>query len=158
MWHKTPLRMNLKIGRKIMFHNYRLKSSMFAAILFCALVCALSAFTLSSSTASAATLQTPPRRPAPQQGNRAPAPQPVNQNTCSSTFGNGTQGAPVQVLQRYLNQQGFKGANGRPLPTNGSFDAQTQFAVKQFQLRHHLPPNGVVGPAFWQLLGPCGQR
>lgn len=92
-----------------------------------------------------------------QNGQSGQSGQPGSRNACPPTISKGARGATVRTLQTKLNQAGFKGANGHPLPVTGTFDDQTLSAVKQFQRQHHLQPNGVVGASTWQALGVCGK-
>ncbi len=52
----------------------------------------------------------------------------------------------VLELQRLLSQQLW------PIPLTGQFDYDTEIAVKSFQSRMFLKPDGVVGPLTWQAL------
>lgn len=54
----------------------------------------------------------------------------------------GDSGEAVQALQRVL----------RVAPASGRFGARTHAAVVQFQRRHRLPADGIVGPATWRAL------
>ncbi|HHP7243440.1 MAG TPA: peptidoglycan-binding domain-containing protein [Elainellaceae cyanobacterium] len=54
---------------------------------------------------------------------------------------------PIVIeLQQRLSQQ------GRPIALTGIFDQETEIAVKYFQSRFFLGPDGVVGPLTWQAL------
>ncbi|ADG83770.1 spore cortex-lytic protein [Thermincola ferriacetica] len=60
----------------------------------------------------------------------------------------GSKGSDVIKLQTRLKDWGyFKG------PVDGVFGAATSRAVKNFQRKHGLTPDGVVGPATWRALG-----
>lgn len=62
--------------------------------------------------------------------------------------GTSTKRAPaVRVLQQALRSQGFK------IPVDGRFGVGTEGAVKRFQRRAGLSPDGIVGPATWTALG-----
>jgi peptidoglycan hydrolase-like protein with peptidoglycan-binding domain len=52
----------------------------------------------------------------------------------------------VLELQRMLSQKLW------PIPLTGQFDNETEIAVKSFQSRMFLTPDGVVGPVTWQAL------
>ena len=102
----------------------------------------LLAFFVLSSTALAAVLPQsfpPPRRVV----------------VCPGTVSVGQQGEQVSRLQRELNREGFRGPDGGLLLVNGRFDDRTLFAVKRFQLKHHLSVDGVVRAQMWQLAGQC---
>ncbi|MBU6186116.1 MAG: peptidoglycan-binding protein [Cyanobacteria bacterium REEB444] len=55
-------------------------------------------------------------------------------------------GAAVAELQELLCAHGFL------LRVDGNYGYITEKAVKQFQTRHHLRPDGVVGRTTWQAL------
>lgn len=57
------------------------------------------------------------------------------------------QGPDVQQLQAHLKAQGFV------FNTGNSFDEITQAVVKEFQRRHQLKADGIVGPATRKALG-----
>ncbi|MGB3614714.1 MAG: peptidoglycan-binding protein [Elainellaceae cyanobacterium] len=60
----------------------------------------------------------------------------------------------VQKLQQSLSQQ------GQPVTKTGLFDYETELAVKYFQSKMFLMPDGIVGSRTWQALcveGPAGQ-
>lgn len=52
----------------------------------------------------------------------------------------------VKILQRELNQEGFK------LKLDGHFGRETEMAVQWFQRAHSLDDDGVVGPLTWAAL------
>jgi peptidoglycan hydrolase-like protein with peptidoglycan-binding domain len=52
----------------------------------------------------------------------------------------------VIELQRLLSQR------QKPIPLTGHFDYETELAVKSFQSRMFLSPDGIVGPLTWQVL------
>jgi peptidoglycan hydrolase-like protein with peptidoglycan-binding domain len=134
-----------------MFRKYRLIS-----LIGLALFCALAFFGLSTTPALAATYT--PAPPPPHNAQPAPHNPPAPQNnSCQPGLAFGNQGSSVRQLQMLLNKFGFRGPNGRPLPVTGRFDANTLFAVKQFEARHHLPQNGRIDARHWQLLGQCGR-
>lgn len=54
----------------------------------------------------------------------------------------------VKAIQRALRAQGFD-----PGPLDGDFGPLTRKAVKRFQLKNGLSPDGVVGPVTWAALG-----
>ena len=59
----------------------------------------------------------------------------------------GDNGAMVKELQQALNQHGAK------IWTDGDFGAGTERAVKAFQRKVGLTPDGRVGPKTWKKLG-----
>ena len=58
----------------------------------------------------------------------------------------GSQGTEVKNLQKRLNVYGFK------VKTDGQFNSNTCNAVKKFQKKRHLTPDGIVGPATYKAL------
>lgn len=59
----------------------------------------------------------------------------------------GAAGAAVVELQRALRQNGFE------LAVDGAFGPATELAVRLWQRRRGLGPDGIVGPRTWQRLG-----
>ncbi len=64
----------------------------------------------------------------------------------------GARGDNVRTLQRYLND--LSSVYGTLLPVNvdGAFGPQTRNAVIAFQRMFNLTPDGIVGPATWNML------
>ncbi len=64
----------------------------------------------------------------------------------------GARGDAVRTLQRYLND--LSTVYGALLPVNadGAFGAQTRNAVIAFQRMFELTPDGIVGPATWNMI------
>jgi hypothetical protein len=60
----------------------------------------------------------------------------------------GSNGQAVLTLQRKLASLGYD-----PKGIDGSFGLNTEKAVRNFQKAHHLPADGIVGPATKQALG-----
>ncbi len=60
--------------------------------------------------------------------------------------------AQVKTVQRLLNWLGYKDKNGKVLKVNGSFDASTDYAVREYQRKHDLTVDGIVGEKTWKLL------
>ncbi len=58
----------------------------------------------------------------------------------------GDQGDAVEDLQRELVEAGYK------LWVDGDYGAHTKEAVLDFQARHDLEPDGIIGPATWAVL------
>ena len=58
----------------------------------------------------------------------------------------GSSHSDVAEIQRLLSQK------LRPIPITGRFDDETEIAVKSFQSRMFLKPDGVVGSLTWQAL------
>src|SRR5215216_5629349 len=61
--------------------------------------------------------------------------------TAAAALKKGARGPAVAKVQRWLNQ-----------PADGIFGRGTRAAVKSFQRRQGLTPDGVVGPATWAAL------
>ena len=59
----------------------------------------------------------------------------------------GSQGKTVLELEQLLTKLGVYRQ-----PAKGIFNKSVQFAVKLFQFRVFLPPDGIVGPLTWQAL------
>ena len=59
----------------------------------------------------------------------------------------GCQGKAVLQLEQLLTKLGVYRQ-----PAKGIFNQAVQFAVKLFQFRFFLPPDGIVGPLTWQVL------
>jgi len=66
-----------------------------------------------------------------------------------ATYKNGSSGDAVLRIQKALQDAGF--FQGTP---GGAFGGQTEAAVKAFQVKAGLTPDGVVGPATWGKLFP----
>jgi peptidoglycan hydrolase-like protein with peptidoglycan-binding domain len=65
----------------------------------------------------------------------------------------GAQGAAVKELQTLLNKLLFRpNTEGDPLPVDGIFGADTEFAVKRSQELYFMTADGIVGQQTWQLL------
>ncbi|MGP3924081.1 MULTISPECIES: peptidoglycan-binding domain-containing protein [unclassified Streptomyces] len=67
--------------------------------------------------------------------------------TISKRPGDINQGQIVARLQNALTKRGFE------CPASGRFDAHTENAVMQFQRKHGLVPDGIVGPITWAAIG-----
>lgn len=63
------------------------------------------------------------------------------------TLKNGSKGNEVKTLQTALNKSGYG------LTVDGIFGAQTEKSVRDFQKKHELSVDGVVGPKTWTMLG-----
>lgn len=64
----------------------------------------------------------------------------------------GSRGEMVRQIQRAL------GGAGLPVIADGVYGRITEEAVKEFQKRNHITPDGIVGPATLALLIPCRLR
>jgi peptidoglycan hydrolase-like protein with peptidoglycan-binding domain len=62
----------------------------------------------------------------------------------------GDRGPDVTILQRKLSGSGVRGARG--VAVDGSFGAQTEIAVRNYQKAEGLQVDGTVGPATWAQL------
>lgn len=58
----------------------------------------------------------------------------------------GSKGNDVKYIQQRLNRYGYH------TEVNGNFDSQTQKAVKQFQKKHKLTADGIVGAVTYRIL------
>ena len=81
--------------------------------------------------------------PAPTAPSKPPV---VPSKPVKPTLALGAKGFPVSQLQQALNLKGYK------LMSDGVFGAQTELAVKDFQAKHGLGVDGIVGPATWKAL------
>jgi peptidoglycan hydrolase-like protein with peptidoglycan-binding domain len=65
----------------------------------------------------------------------------------------GSQGTAVKELQTLLNKLLLKpNTEGDPLPVDGIFGSETEFAVKRAQELYFMTSDGIVGQKTWQLL------
>ena len=64
----------------------------------------------------------------------------------------GSKGDDVRTLQRYLNDLSTVYGALLPVDADGSFGAQTRAAAIAFQKMFELTPDGLVGPATWNML------
>ncbi|MFZ5637650.1 MAG: XVIPCD domain-containing protein, partial [Pseudomonadota bacterium] len=71
---------------------------------------------------------------------------PANVAASEGILQQGSTGPDVARLQTLLNNQGFRGPDGQPLPVNGNFDASTTHALKAFEKANGLEQNGIAGP------------
>jgi putative chitinase len=71
----------------------------------------------------------------------------------------GERGAEVVAAQQALNQLGYTGRNGQPLETrSGIYGAETRHAVEDFQRRHGLKPDGLIGDDTRAAMATAAQR
>ena len=61
----------------------------------------------------------------------------------------GSKGDDVKLLQSKLRKLGYKGKDGKDLVCDGSFGANTEHALKNFQKAKGLTVDGVAGPKTW---------
>lgn len=64
----------------------------------------------------------------------------------------GSKGDAVKTLQTKLKKLGYKGKDGKELTCDGSFGANTEYALKNFQKKKGLVADGVAGPKTWAKL------
>ena len=60
----------------------------------------------------------------------------------------------VQHVQKRLNEEGFRGADNRPLQVDGVYRFSMQAAVVNYQRVHGLPQTGDIDPATLQAIAP----
>ena len=60
--------------------------------------------------------------------------------------------AHCKTIQRLLNWLGYRDKSGNVLKVNGKFDAATEYAVRDYQRKHDLTVDGIVGEKTWKLL------
>lgn len=71
----------------------------------------------------------------------------------------GERGPEVIAAQQALNRLGYTGRNGQPLETrSGVFGPETLHALQDFQRRHGLKPDGVIGDDTRAALATAAQR
>ena len=66
------------------------------------------------------------------------------------TIKNGSKGNDVNLLQRLLKSNGFRGADGKALTIDGDCGANTVYAIKAYQRKKGLSADGIAGPATWK--------
>lgn len=69
-----------------------------------------------------------------------------------SVLKKGIKSNEVKSLQILLKGYGFKGANNKVLDIDGSFGANTEYAVKNYQKKNSIEVDGVVGSNTWNKL------
>ncbi len=69
-----------------------------------------------------------------------------------TTVKQGSTGEAVKQLQMKLKSLGYKGADGKPLSTDGSCGKNTVHAIKNFQKANNLTADGIAGPKTWRKL------
>lgn len=62
----------------------------------------------------------------------------------------GSTGAVVGTLQILLKYKGYKGSNGKVLSIDNCAGNNTIYAIKSFQRKNNLAPDGYCGPATWR--------
>jgi putative chitinase len=71
----------------------------------------------------------------------------------------GERGAEVVAAQQALNRLGYTGRNGQPLETrSGIYGPETRHAVEDFQRRHGLKPDGLIGDDTRAAMTTAAQR
>lgn len=72
----------------------------------------------------------------------------------SPTLKRGQKGKSVAALKKLLYAKGYRqfSKNGSSNRNDQFFSKYTQAAVKRFQRKHHMRPDGIVGPATWAAL------
>ena len=61
----------------------------------------------------------------------------------------GSKGEEVKLLQNKLKKLGYKGRDGKELTCDGSFGANTEHALRNFQKAKGLTVDGIAGPKTW---------
>ena len=69
-----------------------------------------------------------------------------------SSVRNGSKGADTNLLQRLLDQAGFKGADGNRLTIDGECGVNTVYAIRQYQSEAGLDVDGDCGPKTWAMI------
>lgn len=97
----------------------------------------------------------PTPTPTPTPATKPPAGQPTSCNLTFAYLGNGWScnvSGQVRTVQRILNTCNYTGRDGKKLAEDGVFGVNTEFAVINYQKKHSLDADGVVGPATWKAL------
>lgn len=81
----------------------------------------------------------------------APVPEPEGKPAGRPILRKGDKGEAVKELQTLLREQGFA------VEVDGVFGRETEKAVKDFQAKHGLVTDGVVGAQTWEALAAGGQ-
>lgn len=81
-----------------------------------------------------------------------PAVQPKKVTVELEQISKGSKGELVKTAQRLLFMLGYKGKDGKALEIDGSFGANTDFAVKAFQTAEKIKVDGYVGTDTWSRL------
>jgi peptidoglycan hydrolase-like protein with peptidoglycan-binding domain len=98
-----------------------------------------------------------PAQPQPNTPQQPNATIPANLAASEGILQQGSTGPDVAKLQTALNNQGYRGPDGQPIPTNGTFDAATTHALKAFERDNGMDPNGIAGPKTLEALSKAEQ-
>ncbi len=98
-----------------------------------------------------------PTQPQPNTPAQPNATVPANVAASEGILQQGSTGPEVAKLQASLNNQGYRGPDGQPIPTNGTFDAATTHALKAFERDNGMDPNGIAGPKTLEALSKAEQ-
>jgi peptidoglycan hydrolase-like protein with peptidoglycan-binding domain len=101
--------------------------------------------------------QPQPTQPQPNTPAQPNATIPANVAASEGILQQGSTGPDVAKLQTMLNNQGYRGPDGQPIPTNGTFDAATTHALKAFERDNGMDPNGIAGPKTLEALSKAEQ-
>jgi hypothetical protein len=73
--------------------------------------------------------------------------EPIDRNHAApdAVLKRGAAGRGVREFQESLRDLGYRGADERPLSTDGTFGPNTKYAIESFQRAHHLQVDGIVG-------------
>ena len=75
-----------------------------------------------------------------------------NLSVAEPTLKKGSTGSQTKKLQTNLNKLGFKDSAGKKLETDGVFGACTLEALRKFQKKHNLDPDGIYGPKSYKAM------
>ncbi len=95
-----------------------------------------------------------PQNAAPQ----TTAPQAPSETTAENVLRRDDTGPEVGHHQRMLADLGYRGVDGKPLQVNGTLDADTEHAIKQFQRDRGLEPLGEIGPKTRTAIDDAGRE
>lgn len=86
----------------------------------------------------------------------APSPAPVVERASYSftvkEVQKGDSGKSVALMQKCLRGLGYTGSNGKPISIDAAAGANTIYALKQFQRKAGLSPDGICGERSWKIL------
>lgn len=70
----------------------------------------------------------------------------------------GDKNSSVKIAQMILSGRGYKGKDGKALKRDGSAGTNTVYALKKFQEKHGLIPNGICNKKTWSKLFAKGVK
>lgn len=86
------------------------------------------------------------RQPTHAQAQPAPSHARKESHASQPLLREGDHGPAVKELQAQLREMGYRGADGQPLKSDGSFGPNTKAALQAYQRDHRLEADGIAGP------------